>query len=73
MSLKQNREAMRVDIDSWTARMTEIGEQIPDLWEELDTSARLTEWLLALGYRKVEPEFSHRPGDVISVEMKIRR
>ncbi len=55
------------DLDAWNEHMLKIGENVPDFWDELNTSERLGEWLAACGYRRAEASLIYRPGDVITV------
>lgn len=48
-----NLPTLEHDIAAWIEQQIEDGEMVPDFWDELDTSARLAEYLQKIGYRKV--------------------
>jgi hypothetical protein len=49
-------EEIKNDLESWRAHMGNVHsafrEDIPDFWDELNTSERLGDWLASCGYRK---------------------
>ncbi len=44
-------DAIRIAIDRWVADQIEKGGQVPDFWDEFDTSTRLAEHLVQLGWK----------------------
>lgn len=47
------------DINAWHHRALTSGEGAPDFWDELNTSERLAEWLVAAGYSRPAAPTAH--------------